>query len=92
MDSIFKNKAKEEEASVIDLKILQVLVIKLLGWELSRLVKKIKPVELWDKGQLSHIVSHELCIECTHVLNVLIYWYTKRIDILNHYYREELCI
>jgi hypothetical protein len=46
MDSIFKDKAKEERVSVIDLRILQVLVIKLLKQELSRLVKEIKPVEL----------------------------------------------
>jgi hypothetical protein len=30
MDSIFKDKAKEEEASVIDLEVLVVLVIRLL--------------------------------------------------------------
>jgi hypothetical protein len=30
MDNIFKNEAKEEGASIIDLKILVVLVIKLL--------------------------------------------------------------
>jgi hypothetical protein len=47
---IFKDKAEEERASVIDLKILMVLVIKLLRQNLNRLVKGIKLVELWDKG------------------------------------------
>jgi hypothetical protein len=46
MDNIFKNKAEEERASVIDLKILVVLVIKLLKRDLNRLINKIKPVEL----------------------------------------------
>jgi hypothetical protein len=31
IDSIFKDKAKEERASVIDLKILVVLIIRVLG-------------------------------------------------------------
>jgi hypothetical protein len=46
MDSIFKNKAKEEETSVTDLKILVVLVIRLLRRDLNRLVNGIEPVEL----------------------------------------------
>jgi hypothetical protein len=46
MDSIFKNKAEEKGASVTDLKILVVLVIRLLRQDLNRLVKKIKPVKL----------------------------------------------
>jgi hypothetical protein len=46
MDSIFKNKAKEKGASVTDLKILVVLVIRLLRQDLNRLVNGIKPVEL----------------------------------------------
>jgi hypothetical protein len=46
MDSIFKNKTKEKEASVTDLKILVVLVIRLLRQDLNRLVNRIKPVEL----------------------------------------------
>jgi hypothetical protein len=50
MDSIFKDKAKEEEANVIDLKILVVLVTKLLRQDFNRLVNKMEPVELWDKG------------------------------------------
>jgi hypothetical protein len=50
MGSIFKNKAKEEGASVTDLKILVVLVIKLLRQDLNRLVSGMKLVELWDKG------------------------------------------
>jgi hypothetical protein len=46
MDSIFKNKAREEGASIIDLKILVVLVIRLLRQDLNRLVNGIKLVEL----------------------------------------------
>jgi hypothetical protein len=36
--------------SVIDLEILIVLVTRLLRQDLNRLVNKIKPVKLWDKG------------------------------------------
>jgi hypothetical protein len=43
---IFKNKAREEGVSVINLKILQVLVTRLLKQKLSRLVEEIKPVKL----------------------------------------------
>jgi hypothetical protein len=50
MDSIFKNKVKEEGASIIDLKILMVLIIKLLRQDLNRLVNGMEPVELWDEG------------------------------------------
>jgi hypothetical protein len=46
MGSIFKDKAKEEEVSVTDLKILVVLVIKLLRRGLNRLVNGMEPVEL----------------------------------------------
>ena len=46
MDSIFKDKAEEEGASVIDLEILVVLITKLLKWGLNRLVNKMEPVEL----------------------------------------------
>jgi hypothetical protein len=46
MGNIFKNKAKEEGVSVIDLGILKVLVTRPLKQELSKLVKEIKPVEL----------------------------------------------
>jgi hypothetical protein len=46
MDSIFKDKTKEEGASIIDLKILIVLVTKLLRQDLNRLVKGIKLVKL----------------------------------------------
>jgi hypothetical protein len=45
MDSIFKNKAEEEGASVTDLKILVVLVIRLLKRGLDRLVNGIELVE-----------------------------------------------
>jgi hypothetical protein len=46
MDSIFKDKAEEEGASVTDLKILVVLIIRLLRQDLNRLVNRIEPVEL----------------------------------------------
>jgi hypothetical protein len=36
--------------SVTDLEVLGVLVIRLLKRDLDRLVKEIKPVELWDEG------------------------------------------
>jgi hypothetical protein len=50
MDSIFKDEVKEEGVSVTDLKILVVLVTRLLRQDLDRLVNRIEPVELWDKG------------------------------------------
>jgi hypothetical protein len=50
MNSIFKDKAKEEGVSVIDLKILIVLVTRLLRQDLDRLVNGMELVELWDKG------------------------------------------
>jgi hypothetical protein len=50
MNNIFKNKAKEEGVSVTDLEILIVLITKLLRRDLDRLINKIEPVELWDKG------------------------------------------
>jgi hypothetical protein len=46
MDSIFKDKAEEEGASVMDLEILVVLVTRLLRQDLDRLVNGIEPVEL----------------------------------------------
>jgi hypothetical protein len=46
MDNIFKDKAKEKGASVIDLKILMVLIIRLLKWDLNRLISGIELVEL----------------------------------------------
>jgi hypothetical protein len=46
MDNIFKDKAKEERASVIDLKILVVLITRLLRQDLNRLVNRMEPVEL----------------------------------------------
>ena len=46
MDKIFKDKVKEEGASVTDLEILMVLVTRLLRQDLSRLVKEIELVEL----------------------------------------------
>jgi hypothetical protein len=46
MDNIFKDKAKKEGASVIDLEILIVLVTRLLRQDLNRLVNGMEPVEL----------------------------------------------
>jgi hypothetical protein len=45
MDSIFKDKTKEEEASVTDLKVLTVLVTRILRRDFSRLINGIEPVE-----------------------------------------------
>jgi hypothetical protein len=50
MDSIFKNKVEEEGVSVINLKILVVLITRLLKRDLNRLVNGMEPVELWDEG------------------------------------------
>jgi hypothetical protein len=46
MDSIFKDKAEEERASVTDLEILVVLVTRLLRRGLNRLINRMEPVEL----------------------------------------------
>jgi hypothetical protein len=46
IDNIFKNKTKEEGASVIDLEILVVLITKLLRQDFNRLVNRIELVEL----------------------------------------------
>jgi hypothetical protein len=46
MDSIFKDKAKEKEVSITNLKILVVLVIRLLRQDLNRLVNGIELVKL----------------------------------------------
>jgi hypothetical protein len=46
MGSIFKDKTREERASIIDLKILMILIIRLLRRDLNRLVNGIEPVEL----------------------------------------------
>jgi hypothetical protein len=50
MSDIFKNKTREEEASVTDLEILVVLITRLLRQDLNRLVNGMEPVELWDEG------------------------------------------
>jgi hypothetical protein len=50
MNSIFKDKVKKEGVSVIDLKILVVLVTRLLRQGLNKLVNRIEPVKSWDKG------------------------------------------
>jgi hypothetical protein len=46
MGNIFKDEAKEEGISVMDLEILMVLVTRLLRQDLSKLVEGIKPVKL----------------------------------------------
>jgi hypothetical protein len=46
MDSIFKDEAKEEGASVTDLGILIVLITGLLKRDLDRLINGMEPVEL----------------------------------------------
>jgi hypothetical protein len=46
MNSIFKDEAEKEGASVTDLKVLVVLVTKLLKQDLNRLINRIEPVEL----------------------------------------------
>jgi hypothetical protein len=46
MGNIFKNKAEEEGASVIDLEILVVLIIRLLRQDLNKLINGIKLVKL----------------------------------------------
>jgi hypothetical protein len=46
MDSIFKNKVKEEGVSVTDLEILVVLITRLLRRDLDKLVNRMEPVEL----------------------------------------------
>jgi hypothetical protein len=46
MGSIFKEKAKKEGASITDLEVLMVLVIRLLKQDFNRLINGIEPVEL----------------------------------------------
>jgi hypothetical protein len=46
INSIFKNKAKEEGTNVTDLKILVILIIRLLRQDLNRLVSGMELVEL----------------------------------------------
>ena len=68
---IFKDKAKEEGAGIIDF-IYQ--IVQVLKEDLERLIVSIQdtglmePVKLQDKGQLSHITSHEPRTECTYIL------------------------
>ena len=45
--SIFKDKENKEGASVID---LEILVLRLLKWNFEGLVEALEPVELWDEG------------------------------------------
>ena len=46
MGNIFKDKAKEKEVNITDLKVLMVLVTRLLRQDLNRLVNGIELVEL----------------------------------------------
>jgi hypothetical protein len=60
-------------ASVTDLEILMVLVTRLLRRDLNRLVNEMEPVELWDEGQLSHVISYKgnsVCIGTGNIKNV----------------------
>jgi uncharacterized phage-associated protein len=50
INNIFKDKAKEEGASITDLKILVVLITRLLRQDFNRLVNGMELVEPWDKG------------------------------------------
>ena len=54
MEEVFKDKTKERGVSITD---LVLTVLQLLRRDLQAAVDFIKPVELWDKGQLSYIVS-----------------------------------
>jgi hypothetical protein len=59
-----------------------VLVIRLLRQDLNRLVEEMEPVELWDEGWLSHVVSYKSCIKCIYILNVLTYQRTDALNVL----------
>ena len=54
----------------------------------------MEPVELQDKGQLSHMTGHEPRTGHTHVLDLLTQYigYIRTSEYNNYYYREELCI
>ena len=54
MGEIFKDKAKEEGAGVID---LALTVLQLLREDLQAVVDSVELIELQDKGQLSYTVS-----------------------------------
>ena len=97
MRIIFKNKAKEERAGVIDLiyRAVQVLKENLYWIKISaQEAELIEPVEPWDKGQLSHMTGHEPHTGYTHVLGLLTQYieYIKTLEHSNYYYREELYI
>ena len=57
---------------------LEILVSKLLKWNLKGLVEVLKPVELWDEGQLSHITSHKLYIKRTKRIKYIYLVYKER--------------
>ena len=52
MEWIFKDKAKKEGASVTD---LVLLILQLLREDIQKVVDSIELVKLQDKGQLSHV-------------------------------------
>ena len=71
MGEIFKNKAKKEGVSVTD---LVLTILQLLIRDLQAVVNSIKLVELWDKGQLSHIIKFRIQkYRNIGIYNILIY-------------------
>ena len=54
MEQIFKDKAKEEGASVTD---LVLLALQLLREDIREVIDFIKPVELQNKGQPNYVES-----------------------------------
>ena len=81
---IFKDKAEKERVSVTDLinRIVQVLKEDLYWIKISAQdTGLMEPVELQDKGQLSHITGHE---PHTKRIYVLTYSRTERTDVLKY--------
>ena len=54
MKQIFGDEAKEKEASITD---LILLVLQLLREDIQGVIDFIKLVELWDEGQPNYIVN-----------------------------------
>ena len=55
--SIFKDKAKEGGDSITDMVMLVCQLVRQDLRELQELVNIIEPVELWDEGQPSHMIT-----------------------------------
>ena len=64
MEQIFEDETKEEGASVID---LVLSALRLLREDIREVVDSMEPVKLQDKGQPSHVVDYK------YVPNVLMY-------------------